>query len=199
MRPNVMYCWGTEYATAFVIPSYHDRAQHNQRASATTVLTNVSRFGFAATASWNQFAPAIVFARSAPEFPSSSLMFTAACLIVCEPGLPDTELAAPRTSNWPRRRLEGALRGATGEAKGRARGRLAGEENGRLNAKGARARAAVVLIIVYITQRGSMQREGSGAASLLARVYNPARAHGLTGFSRVLEPRARPAHNLSWS
>lgn len=144
-----MYCEGTEYATAFVIPSYH-RPQHNQTTSTLGALTNVSRFGLAATASWNQFAPAIVFARSAPEFPSSSLMFTAACRIVCEPGLFDTELAAPRTSNWPRSRSAGALRGATGEAKGRARGRRAVEENGRLRARGARARAAVVLNIVCI-------------------------------------------------
>lgn len=155
-----MYCGGTEYATALVIPSYRGGPELKQTTSATGALTNVSRLGLATTASWNQFAPAIVFARSAPEFPSSSLMFTAACRIVCEPGLVDTELAAPRTSSWPRSRSTGARRGATGKAKGRGRERRAVEENGRLRAKGARARAAVVLNIVCKYQCASMQREG---------------------------------------
>ena len=75
-------------------------------------------------------------------------MFTAAWRIVCEPGLPDTELAAPRTRSCPRSKFTGTLRGATGDTRGRASGRRAVEENDRLRAKGARARGAIVLNIV---------------------------------------------------
>jgi hypothetical protein len=58
----------------------------------TNGLTKVDWFGF--TASLVIFAAAILFARSAAELPTSSLMFVAACSMVWLPGRPETEDAA---------------------------------------------------------------------------------------------------------
>lgn len=90
------------------------------------------------TASWYQLAPAMTFAKSVTEFPTSSLMFWAAWRTVCDPGLPETELAAPRTSHCARRRdeVEGAHRGRGRESLGEERMREV--ENERLRTRGAR-------------------------------------------------------------
>ena len=90
------------------------------------------------TLSTKMFDAAMVFARSAADEPTSSRMFCAACPSVCEPGRPDTELAAPRAMSWLRSREAG------GRAMGVAlrRGEVVGMvEKGRRSAMGARRRA----------------------------------------------------------
>ena len=75
-----------------VIPNYviaTARQFTQSGGSRCTRLTKVSLV-VGCTASPYTFPPAMDFARSAVEFPTSSLMFVAAWSSDCEPGLPET-------------------------------------------------------------------------------------------------------------
>jgi len=86
--------WGTSCATLDVIPSYLRISVQVPFKKNQDQLTKESALG--SVIGCVTFAPAIAFARSLAEFPSSSFTFVAACSSVWLPGLPDTWLATVR-------------------------------------------------------------------------------------------------------
>jgi hypothetical protein len=95
-NPKTTFGVGTEYATALVIPSFciSQLRRFAIPGHPQGPLTKVSRSVL--TASELKFPPAITFAQSAVELPTSSRTFRAAWEMVWEAGLPDTLDATAR-------------------------------------------------------------------------------------------------------